>query len=295
MSPGLGKVKLAACQRVLLLNYTRDTGTFEVRHYAVSAAPTGVTRSIRKLVQRRALPDLSSFSDVSEFVTKGGYGSESEAEDEAAKVRVAQTFGRGNRAAQQSAVRLHEVGPRLSLQLLKVEEGLLTGTVMFHQFVKKSAEEVAQQKAKIEAREALRKQRKAEQEANVKRKQRLKTGGGGDDEEGDDNDDEDEEDEDEGEGGTQARERAEVEDDDDADWYRKEVGEEPDEGFLSGARPHYKSDYQKTRRPAGKESREGGKARPNAKGSKPKLVGERKRVLEKARYSMGRSAKRPRQ
>lgn len=65
---------------------------------------------------------------------RGGYGSESEAEDEASHVRLPQDIGRGNRAAHQSAVQLHELGPRLTLELVKVEEGLLSGAVMFHQY-----------------------------------------------------------------------------------------------------------------------------------------------------------------
>ena len=63
-----------------------------------------------------------------------GYGSESEVEDESSRVRLGQALGRGQLAAGQSAVKLQEVGPRLSLRLHKVEEGLCTGTVMYHQF-----------------------------------------------------------------------------------------------------------------------------------------------------------------
>ena len=66
----LVQVKLANCQRVLLLNYDKETRCIDIRHYSVSAQPTGVSRNVRKLVQRKKLPDLSKFSDVSEFVTK---------------------------------------------------------------------------------------------------------------------------------------------------------------------------------------------------------------------------------
>lgn len=66
----LGQVKLATCQRVLLLNYDKKTKLFDFRHYSISAQPTGVSRNIRKLVQRKKLPDLSNLTDVSEFVSK---------------------------------------------------------------------------------------------------------------------------------------------------------------------------------------------------------------------------------
>ena len=52
---------------------------------------------------------------------RSGYGSESEMEDESSRVRLAHDLGRSNRAASQSAVKLVEVGPRMRLQLIKVE------------------------------------------------------------------------------------------------------------------------------------------------------------------------------
>ncbi|KAJ7520800.1 hypothetical protein O6H91_19G023400 [Diphasiastrum complanatum] len=178
------------------------------------------------LVQRNRLPDLSALSDVSEFITKSGYGSESEIENEASKVQLPDEYGRGNHTSQQSAVKLHEVGPRMTLQLVKVEEGLCSGAIMFHEYVKKTPEEIAALKDQIEKKEALRKQRKAEQEANVQRKELLKKRRGHpkqsneDVEQGSQEDDVD---------------QSQIAKMDDADWYRQEVGEEPDEGFLSGA------------------------------------------------------------
>ena len=47
---------------------------------------------------------------------------------------LAHDLGRGNRAANRSAVKLQEIGPRITMQLIKVEEGLCSGKVMFHEF-----------------------------------------------------------------------------------------------------------------------------------------------------------------
>ncbi|KAF2315438.1 hypothetical protein GH714_039244 [Hevea brasiliensis] len=57
-------------------------------------------------------------------IHEAGYGSESEADDEAATVTLASDLGRVNRASTKSAVKLQEIGPRMTLQLIKVEEGL---------------------------------------------------------------------------------------------------------------------------------------------------------------------------
>lgn len=43
--------------------------------------------------------------------------------------------------------RLTELGPRLRLELVKIEEGVCEGQVMYHAFVTKTEAELAQQKA----------------------------------------------------------------------------------------------------------------------------------------------------
>ncbi|KAH9320526.1 hypothetical protein KI387_015165, partial [Taxus chinensis] len=219
----VNSVKLSSCQRILLLSYNKETKLIDFRHYAITLQPLGVSRRIRKFVQNHRIPDLRNLNDVSEFITKPNYGSESEAEDEAATVKLATDCGRGNRASSQSSVKLHEIGPRMTLQLVKVEEGLCSGGIIFHEFVKKTPDEIKMLRDNIEQREALRKQRKAEQEANVQRKelakQALKQKSNRanklnvDAEEGEQNDNDDV---------------------DDKEWYRREVGEEPDAEFLTG-------------------------------------------------------------
>ena len=62
-------------QRVVLLSYDKETRRISFRHYGISAAPSGVTKSVKSLVARRQLPDMGSLQDVSEFLTKSGYGS----------------------------------------------------------------------------------------------------------------------------------------------------------------------------------------------------------------------------
>ncbi len=66
----------AACvQRVVLLSFDKDTGRISFRHFGISAAPSGVTRSVKQLVNRRQLPNMGALGDVSELLTKSGYGS----------------------------------------------------------------------------------------------------------------------------------------------------------------------------------------------------------------------------
>ena len=56
-----------------------------------------------------------------------------------------------------------QVGPRLDLEIVKIEEGLCNGKVLYHAHVEKTPEEAAALQNKTEERERLRRQRRAEQ------------------------------------------------------------------------------------------------------------------------------------
>ncbi|KAK8933640.1 Peter Pan-like protein [Platanthera zijinensis] len=130
----INTVKLSSCERIVLLNYDAETKIIEFRHYSIRLHPIGVSRRIRKFVLNHHVPDLRSLQDVSDFVTKATYGSESEADEESATVSLTSDFGRVNRASMKSAVRLQEIGPRLTLKLVKIEEGLCSGGVIFSEY-----------------------------------------------------------------------------------------------------------------------------------------------------------------
>ena len=47
---------------------------------------------------------------------------------------LASDLGRINKASTKSAVKLQEIGPRMTLQLVKIEEGLCSGGVIFSEY-----------------------------------------------------------------------------------------------------------------------------------------------------------------
>ena len=105
-------------------------------------------------------------------------GNASESEDEGAgnndenEVIVSQQLrSRGNLKANQSAIRLTEIGPRMTLELVKIEDGLCDGEVLYHNHVSKTAEEVSELRKRNTDKKRLKEERKREQEANVERKQ----------------------------------------------------------------------------------------------------------------------------
>lgn len=164
-------IKLSECRRVVLFNYMKTTGQVEMRHYYIRAAPVGISRSVKKILQSK-IPDLGSLQDISEFIEGQGMGalSDSEAEDETTRVTLAEDFGKGNAKAQQSSIKLSEVGPRVTMELFKVERGLCEGEVLYHKYEEKSAADAAAIKQRVDKSKKLKEERRAVQESNVKRK-----------------------------------------------------------------------------------------------------------------------------
>lgn len=90
-------------------------------------------------------------------ICRAGMLSESEQEDDpSAQIVLPQTLSsRGARADGQSAVRLSELGPRLTLQLVKIEDGLMDGEVLFHEFINKTEDEKEEIRKKRDAKRLL--------------------------------------------------------------------------------------------------------------------------------------------
>lgn len=80
--------------------------------------------------------------------------SESEFEDDSTnQVTLPQKLTtRGNMEGATSSIKLSELGPRLTLQLIKVEDGLLDGEVLYHNHIEKTDEEKIEIQKKREAK-----------------------------------------------------------------------------------------------------------------------------------------------
>ncbi|SPQ98218.1 unnamed protein product (mitochondrion) [Plasmodiophora brassicae] len=201
-------IKLSDCRRVVLFSLDAEKDVIHFRHYLVNASPSGLTRTVKKVIRAR-IPDLHNFNDISDYVLNGN-ASESEVDAEDSRVILPQDFsGRGNRKSQQSAIRLQEIGPRMTMQLLKIEEGLCSGPVIYNRFVNKTPEEIAEMRRAYAEKQATKAARRAAQEANVKRKAAKVA-----------------------EAKAKKKQRQEAHSDsqgtDDEEWYRREVGADLD-------------------------------------------------------------------
>ncbi|XP_060802172.1 protein Peter pan [Amyelois transitella] len=168
-------VKLKYIRRCVLMNYNPATKMIDMRHYVIRATPVGLNKGTKKVIQGK-IPNLNRCKDMSEFFDKAALLSESEFEDDpSSQVVLPQTLTtRGAARDSKSAIRLFELGPRITFQLIKVEDGLMDGEVLFHELVEKTEEEKAFIKKKREEKKRQKEKRKATQEENVKRKQQQK-------------------------------------------------------------------------------------------------------------------------
>ena len=69
----------------------------------------------------------------------------------------------GKAVPRTTRVQLTEVGPRMELEVIKVEEGLADGKVLYHKYVSKSGSESAAQQAAHDDKVQLRAQRRRQQ------------------------------------------------------------------------------------------------------------------------------------
>ncbi|KAM9214395.1 uncharacterized protein RG961_012886 [Leptosomus discolor] len=229
------RVNLNSIKRCLLVTYDTETQLLQLRHYSVKVVPVGVSKGLKKLLQEK-FPNMSRLEDISELLVKDINLSESEAEQDGTHnvLELPQAYaGRGNMKAQQSAVRLTEIGPRMTLQLVKVEEGLAQGNVLYHSFVHKMEAEVKEILARKEAKLRLKAERRQKQEADVERKRRQReahrekslAGIRRKRQQDGDSDAEDP-------GAPEQQDGAEESEESDAEYYRQEVGEEPDKDLF---------------------------------------------------------------
>ncbi|XP_061704222.1 protein Peter pan [Cydia pomonella] len=233
-------VKLKNIRRCVLMNYNPSTKIIDLRHYVIRATPVGLNKGTKKIVQGK-IPNLNRCKDMSEFFDKAALLSESEFEDDpASQVLLPQALAsRGAAQDSKSALRLYELGPRISLQLIKVEDGLMDGEVLFHELIEKTEEEKAAIKKKRDAKKKQKESRKAQQEQNVKRKQREKEELKQKALEGIKKKREVTESQrlmELADAESQAGEGGEDDDDDDAGYYREAVGAEPDRDLFSAPR-----------------------------------------------------------
>ncbi|XP_062871216.1 suppressor of SWI4 1 homolog [Trichomycterus rosablanca] len=269
------KVSLNNIKRCVLVNYDPATQEIEFRHYSLKVVPVGMSKGVKKILQER-FPNMSKLEDISDLLLKGVNLSESEAEQDGDHniTELPQVYsGRGNMRSQQSAVRLTEIGPRMTLQLVKIVEGMGDGNVLYHSIVSKTEQELREmlRRKELRLKEKTERRRKQDQNITLKKERRwenkkksLEGMKRKRQQEGAESDDSEVEDP-----GMQEDQPADEESEDEADYYRQAVGEEPDEDMFPTAKRKHGPDRSQTpfkKRKLSTSKGFGGNKRPQSSG-----------------------------
>lgn len=189
------KTQLNSIKRVFMINKDAETGEISLRHYFIDINEVDISKNLKYLYKaknnlHKAVPNLHRKEDISSLVLDhdvNAYTSESEVEDEA----VVKMFEKRNvrvgapepaldqqpqeqPASRKKAVKLTELGPRINMKLVKIEEGICSGRVLHHEYVQKTDAEIKDLIKRHEQKKKLKEQRKKEQEENVSRKKAVK-------------------------------------------------------------------------------------------------------------------------
>jgi ribosome biogenesis protein SSF1/2 len=203
--------------------------TITLRHYAISTKRAGLPKAIKRINaaekvhhnQRKGkgLPNLGQLEDVSEYFLdpqSGNYTSASESEadtdaevevlaprekkvhyrDKLDKLRAANGSGStavlpGTGIVEKRGIILSELGPRMKLKLVKVEENLCEGKVLWHDYIEKSKEDERELDKVWDERNKEKEERRRIQKDNIDQKKKAKATNGGAVVEDDDDDMED--------------------------------------------------------------------------------------------------------
>ncbi|KAJ8127753.1 hypothetical protein O1611_g5883 [Lasiodiplodia mahajangana] len=194
----------------------KDDGSFVLnfRHYAITTKAAGISRPLRRLNaaekilsgkngRKGGVPNLGKLEDIADFMIGGengeGYmtdatsGSEMDTDAEvevledaprkvSTKARAARENGDDHDAdddrVERRRVKLVELGPRMKLRMTKVEEGLCSGKVMWHEHIHKSKREVRELDQRWETRAKEKEARRKQQKANVEKKRKDRAANG---------------------------------------------------------------------------------------------------------------------
>jgi ribosome biogenesis protein SSF1/2 len=169
-------VQLHECKRVVLFDRHDATGHIHVRHYAITTKSANVHKRLVRLQKATAhLPNLHKCQDIADYLEagyksdNGGYKSDYASDDEEeTRTILSSTTGASNKV--QSALKLVELGPRLELELIKVEKDLeKASTVLYHATA--TPEELAARAAARQRQQEEKAERRKVQDENVSRKE----------------------------------------------------------------------------------------------------------------------------
>ncbi|KII65383.1 Suppressor of SWI4 1 [Thelohanellus kitauei] len=164
-------IKIPKIRRCVIFNKIPESDLVEMRHYGILINPSGVSMGLKNFLNYK-IPDLALTNDISDFIH------DETDSDNFGKLKMFGERRPGIVPPGLAAVKLFEIGPRFTLRLYKIHEGIGDKEILYHCSVKKTDSEMLELRQRHEERAKLKSERKAQQEKNVamkKEKAKKKT------------------------------------------------------------------------------------------------------------------------
>jgi ribosome biogenesis protein SSF1/2 len=128
------EVNLDHCKRTVLFEYNPESDVVEFRHYVINSYVPSIKKKINRMVEKKGL-SLGDYKDIGDCVFDG---QESDREETVIDMKKKKERSTKKEVIEEKSktISLKELGPRMQLQLYKVQEGFFGGDVHYHKFVK---------------------------------------------------------------------------------------------------------------------------------------------------------------
>jgi len=122
------EVNLDNCKRTVLIDYNTDTDIVEFRHYLIKSYVPGLQKKISRIIRKNET-GFGGYKDISECLI--------DEESDRETLPVIDTRMQSNELSDKQNIKkisLSEIGPRIQLQLIKIQEGLCIGNTHYHKY-----------------------------------------------------------------------------------------------------------------------------------------------------------------
>lgn len=200
----LNELTISQAQKAIVFNLDLNKlgePIIEMRHFDIDTEKASTKKTISNILNMKK-QDLSGYKNIAEYILKQSGFTDCSDNEEDNEVNI--IHGNTNKLVESMndedkdkdeedkkkkkygekkqpkvsdnamKVRLHEIGPRLSLSLLKIEEGFFKGNVAFHDIIQKSKKEILEKSKELKEKKLAKQKRREEQEENVRRKEAEK-------------------------------------------------------------------------------------------------------------------------
>ena len=127
-------VNLRECRRVVLLHYDQDQDVIHLRHYCIRLGNHGTNNILTSILKTR-LPNVSTATDISDIIlgrseTEGHASDDDQSSTDTTNPLTEPKIKEIDRP-NVNAIKLCEIGPRMTLRPTKVESGFGNGEILY--------------------------------------------------------------------------------------------------------------------------------------------------------------------